>query len=52
MSNIKTESDMSILSVKYDLEEQLKSQKVGSLYFVLTNKILPYFRFMFSYIYS
>ena len=40
MSNIKSESDMSILSVKYDLEEQLKSQKVGSLYFVLTNKIL------------
>lgn len=29
MSNIKSESDISILSMKYDLEEQLKTQKVG-----------------------
>ena len=29
LSNIKTESEMAMLSVKYDLEEQFKSQKVG-----------------------
>ena len=29
LSNIKTESEMAMLSVKYDLEEQFKNQKVG-----------------------
>ena len=29
LSNIKTESEMAMLSVKYDLEEQFKTQKVG-----------------------
>ena len=33
MSNIKTESEMTILTVKYDLEEQFKNQKVGTYSF-------------------
>ena len=29
---IKTEAEMRLLNVKYDMETQLKDQKVGSLY--------------------
>ena len=36
-SDIKTEAEMSLLSVKYDLEMQLKDQKVGNVCFTKNN---------------
>ena len=44
ISNIKTESEMTILSVKYDLEDQFKTQKVGCCSFV-SQKYFAYFLF-------
>ena len=49
ISNIKTESEMTILSVKYDLEDQFKTQKVGCCSFVSQ---IYFAYFLFTTIYN